>query len=75
MRFRNRQLPSPAFPFVYPLTQIPSELFDNDCDSDAGSGAGNCAMVTLNDRSHGTYLGDMYFPAPFLFGEADYKSD
>lgn len=29
----------------------------------------------MNDRSKGTYLGQIYIPVPFLFDEADYIYD
>lgn len=29
----------------------------------------------MQDRSNGTYLGDKYFPAPYLYDDADFSTD
>lgn len=75
MRLRNRGLASPALPKrTDPTTPMPSTPgSDNNygCDKDSE----RSVMLALKNWAQGTYLDDVYFPAPFLFDEAGYMND
>lgn len=75
MRLRSKHIPSPdtAESATNTVTDPPTPTERSASDSDNDSR--DSGMATTTDRSNGTYIGEKYFPAPYLFDDADYTQD
>lgn len=76
MRLRAKTIRSPDNPIalsaVSPADISPGRSVTSESEEERDA---NDSDTRMTDRSHGLYLNNKYFPAPYLFDEADYADE